>query len=296
MSELYSNELNTLFYTVTNRGLDTALDTFVAEIRVGNHKNDMGLYVELESDEESVGHYKYIVPNTLINGYRYAEVRITYTVEDHGMITDNLFFEITKRYISFSDINFVLGEEYELTWEQYDLAEKDVRMVIDSYCLQRFDHWVGSLTVRSTSGFIQMPKHLDKLDSVVFADQAGWDDPIPLSTANKYELTDAGYAIINDDLFKTIGLFDRRARTRKYIVTGTWGFTSVPTAVSQAAIALFKANLCDDKEYRNRYIDNLRNENIRIQYRDEAFSGDTTGNAFADDILAPYKILAIGLA
>lgn len=297
MSELYSNEPNKLRYTVTNQGQEAAPNSFVASIRVGNSRNDMGDYVALTSDEENVGEYEYIVPNTLLNGYRYAEVKIVYDLEGHGLITDKIVFDIAKRYIGYADIKKILGEDFDLEYWLYDLTEKDVRLAIDSYCLQSFNSWEGERRVRATSGYLQLPQHLDSLDTVrIYTSpyDLTYQQPVPIK--DQFHPTDAGNAVINVDLFDSIYYKDRRVKTEYYSVSGVWGYTSVPVAVQQAAIAMFRANLCDDKEYRNRYIDNLRNENMRIQLRDEAFSGDTTGNAFADDILAPYKILPIGIA
>jgi len=284
--ELYSNEPNKIVYPVTVQGVDAAVNTFTAILRVSNEEDmlDAGTPITLVADERDVGTWEMIVDNDDINGFKYAKVYITYNLDDHGDVRDTLFFDITKRYLRYADAKQMV--DFDLSWEVFDTVEKDVRYAIESYCVQKFDCWYGTRIVRTTGKHIDLPQHLESMTSVTPGRL-----PLPLektyadTVAEGYYVSEAGYSILNP----------KDLRPGFFIVKGQWGFTSVPGPVTQAAWSLFKSKMCDDVEYRNRYIDNIRNENIRIQFRDEAYSGDTTGNAFADDILQPYKLFVIGV-
>lgn len=288
IKELYSNEPNTIEYPIVS---DIAPTDFVATIKVGNDRNKLvDIAVPLTVTGESTGEYKAIVPNNILNGFRYAKVVIEYTLGQHGLIRDEFFYKITKRYLRFPDMRALLTGEYDLQEDEFNFIERDVRYQIEAYCNQKFDGWYGTQDVYSTPGFIGLPEHLEYMEYVT-----------PLQGIQSvlshpgFELTNNGFAIVNEDRARVKTIFgDTNARKARYTIRGQWGYSSVPAAVQQAAVAIFQAKMCDDVEYRNKYIKSIRNENIRIEFRDELYDGHTTGNAFADDILDPYVAMPLG--
>lgn len=285
-NELYSNEPNLIVYPITVMGVSAAADSFTAVLKVANEEDELESVagVPLSPDERDVGEWEIKVNNALLAGKRFAQIEIEYVIDDYGTVNDKLLFQVTKRLIRYGDAKAAV--DFDLSWEVFNATEKDVRFAIESYCAQKFDSWTGTRLVKTTGSEIGLPQHLEAMSNVY----GGRVAPVLARTyaqtiSEGYYVSENGYSILNVKPLK-VGF---------YLVTGTWGFTSVPSAVSQAAWALFKSKLCDDVEYRNRYIANIRNENIRIEFRDEAYSGDTTGNAHADDILLPYKIFVIGV-
>lgn len=289
--ELYSNEPNTLVYPIASTITPT---DFKATIRVGNDKSNLSLPVELTVEESPPFTFKAIVSNDTLLQNRYARIDIEYKLGGHGTVRDHIEYRITNRYLRFADMRALLTGEFELEEDLFDRVERDVRYQIDAYCNQHFDGWYGTQKIKSIPGYIGLPEHMEYIEYVALG-----SNPIapnyPQSTQHGFKLTDHGFAIINEERVRVTDLYgERHGRKAYYTIRGQWGYSSVPPVVQQAAVALFQSKMCDDVEYRNKYIKSIRNENIRIELRDEAFDGHTTGNAFVDDILLPYVAIAIG--
>lgn len=295
IKELYSNEPNTIEYPVVS---DITPTDFVATLRVGNDRNNLiAITYPLTVEEDNPGEYKAIVSNDILGGYRYARVSIEYKLGAHGTIHDEFHYKITKRYLRFPDMRALLTGEYDLTEEEFNYIERDVRYQIEAYCNQSFDGWYGSQRIKSIPGYIGLPEHMESLEYVTTAN-VPLDSAVPnpsVYNQRGFRLTDHGFAIINEERVRVTDLYgERHGRKAYYTIHGQWGYASVPAVVQQAAAALFQAKMCDDVEYRNKYVKSIRNENIRIEFRDEAYDGHTTGNAFVDDILLPYVAIALG--
>lgn len=280
MTELFVNEANKLRYYVSVDGQPEVAEDFTATLRVGNeHGVWIGLSVPLtvEGDQEE---YTFIVPNALIDTYRFAEITISYVLDDYGTVRDTLSYDIVKRYVRFPEINNILGEGNEIDWEEFKLVEQDIRYLINHYCGQAFYSWTGTALIRINDQSVELPEHMDRLTTVTNNTLLPAD---PLHPG--WYLSAGGYSL-NRDAYRTVD--------GDYHVTGVWGWTAVPAEVRKAAILLFKDRLCSDRVYREHYINKLRNENFAIEYSDDAFA-DTTGNLLVDHILASYKIFSIGV-
>lgn len=292
IKELYSNEPNTIDYPVVS---DITPSDFVATLQVGNDRNNLvDIVYPLTVTEDTPGQFKAIVSNDTLGGYRYARVTIEYKLGAHGTIKDEFHYEITKRYLRFPDMRALLTGEYDLEEEEFNNIERDIRYQIDAYCNQRFDGWYGSQKIKSIPGYISLPEHMESFEYVT-ASNVPLDSVNPVPNSRGFKLTEHGFAIINEERVRVTDLYgERHGRKAYYTIRGQWGYASVPPVVQQAAAALFQSKMCDDVEYRNKYVKSIRNENIRIEFRDEAYDGHTTGNAFVDDILLPYVAIAIG--
>lgn len=77
----------------------------------------------------------------------------------------------------------------------------------------------------------------------------------------------------------------------RYEVTGTYGFNSVPGDVQQAAILLINDFLCQESNWRTKYVQQASMSDFKFTFLGEAFSG--TGNAIADRILSRYQTLGM---
>ena len=291
IKELYSNEPNTLVYPISST---VTPSDFKATLRVGNDKSALSDPIDLVVDETPPNEFHAIVSNDDLLTYRFARIDIEYKLGDHGTIRDTFEYEITKRYLRFPDMRALLTGEYDLTEEEFNYIERDVRYQINAYCNQDFVGWYGSRKIKSIPGYIGLPEHMEYLEYITLG-----SNPIasnyPSTTQRGFKLTEHGFAIINEERVRVTDLFgERHGRKAYYNIKGQWGYSSVPPVVQQAAAALFQSKMCDDVEYRNRYIKSIRNENIRIEFNDATYDGHTTGNAFVDDILLPYVAIAIG--
>lgn len=291
MIELYSNEPNLLRYEFIVHGVSVMAENVLITVTPHNASDTLDTPIQVFNSSSEMGFVEYVVPTSTIKDFRFAKINISYDLEDYGTITDAFSAEVVKRYIGFTEINVVLGPAKALSWEEFVEVEKNVRYTINSYCGQSFNSWKDSITLSSHRGRIDLPYRLAEPETVTGV--------YGLNTLSDhlsgYRVVDSGFSLINEDQVKTISMFRGVPKNVQYVVAGTWGYLSVPSEVRAAAIELIKDNLCPDKNYRRKYIDNMRNENFRIQLRDEAFTTDTTGNAFVDDILRPFKRINIGV-
>ena len=294
MIELYSNQPNVLKYYFSVEGVPTTAEDVTITVSTSNDRTSFGLPTVIKDNTIEMGEVEYTIPTSVISNHQYARIDISYRLEDHGMMSEELLLPVVKRYVTFEEAKKALSDEEldsELTWDEFVELERLVRQIIDSYCMQSFNSWRGTRTVYAMGGRISLPQHLDALEELTVV-----NSPYLATTLNPFHgfaLTDPGMSLVNEDQIQTVSMFRGTPRRITYRISGLWGYTSIPGAIRQAAIILMKDQLCPDKMYRERFIDNFRNENIRLEMRDEAFSGDTTGNAVVDDILSPYKSLYI---
>lgn len=78
-----------------------------------------------------------------------------------------------------------------------------------------------------------------------------------------------------------------------YIITGSWGYEGIPAPVEEAAKILIDDYNCPEDTYRNKFIDNMRSADWRIEFNPRTWAG--TGNIKADQLLAPYMRTNMGV-
>ena len=71
-------------------------------------------------------------------------------------------------------------------------------------------------------------------------------------------------------------------------MVGKYGWDKVPGNVQQACVELMKDYFGKDNIWKNKYIKNIQTFDWKFEYSSEVYSG--TGNAYADQLLAPYVI------
>ncbi|MCA1799843.1 MAG: hypothetical protein LC650_00930 [Actinobacteria bacterium] len=178
--------------------------------------------------------------------------------------------------------------------------ERLVAGVIDVYCNQTFNRENGKAYViqGQDSDQLALPKRIINLTDVEVL-----DDPSPTQS---YSVLD--YTTFDPDAPWTL----RRKRTAYvgrsinpvsryrffkypdlYRVSGDWGWNMVPPDVTRAATLLVQDYFCDDAKYREKFIDNIRAGDWRMEFR--ATGDETTGNANADMLLTGYRNVAMAV-
>ena len=114
------------------------------------------------------------------------------------------------------------------------------------------------------------------------------------SPEDGYRIAENGFSIENDRCRELRKSVHGRLKESDFKILGQWGYVSVPSEVKQAAAALIQQKLCPDSVYRERFVESIRNENMNIKYNPDTYS-NSTGNADADKLLAPYRILHVGV-
>lgn len=185
-----------------------------------------------------------------------------------------------------------------LEYRDFKLLEMTVRKVIESYCNQSFNLESNlSYSIQGDdSDSLMLRRRIVSLDSVQVLDphvnSAGDETP--------YDITE--YVTFDDDdrwsiRRLTSGGIERNFSPiyrsqffrypKMYKVTGTWGWERIPEDIYHAAGILINDYQCADAKYREKYIDNIRAADWRMEFK--LTGSETTGNANADMILSEYR-------
>ena len=238
-----------------------------------------------------------LVPVVIPYSYTLTEgeltVSITFTI-DNAQITKNVIYNVVTPIIYRSDVSDISSTDYN------DL-EPIVRHYLEVYCNQYFGRYEGVETVRGKSfDYLRLPVRLITLNDVSFNEETyeassffTGDDGWQLHRANWETLT-IKQAPPDPDTLNPSGVitapYSRLNTTfwqdRPYDLDGVWGYEVVPSNVREAAKLLMADWSCQDASYRNKYLENFRAADWRIQFKSQAFAG--TGNLTADMLLSDY--------
>lgn len=182
-----------------------------------------------------------------------------------------------------------------LSAEQVIKLERLVRGIINSYTGQSFGLESGTITCYGNDDSILMTKK--RVVSITSITEAAY--PTTLFT-NAHRIVNDGYAIEAEypspaDNSKAVilseGMYGREywslfVNNLPYLVTGTFGWNTVPFDVNLAALHLAEEFSCDETLWRDRYIKSIKGEGFDIEFRSDAFTG--TGSVVADQLLGKY--------
>ena len=213
-------------------------------------------------------------------------VHWTYTVDGKVYNRDEQISVVTplftKQELVDDDAQFAV-----LTDDQVVRLERFVRLIIQTYTGQNFGQERGSVTVYGNgTSVLQSPKRIMSLDNM-------WAG---------YKLTDNGFGV--EDISRRSDAYDvpnitgviyspypyskgtTFVNNQQYILTGTFGWPSVPEEVKQAALILAGEFSCNEATWRDRYIKSIRAADWRFDFDGRAYNG--TGSLTADQLLDPY--------
>lgn len=292
INELFTNDLNRLTLFISVRGTATAPTALpIAKIYVSSTNTFTGTGTDLTvvDDTTVTGKFTVDVPNSILTGYRYAKVVYEYSLASFGAQVKEEIFNISARLLSFEEYNWSRGKDVKgvskgITYERYMQAESDARATIENYTNQFFGRWTGTISVISAPNRIFLPYILEELTDISEAiDSTG-------TLATQYTVEDTGWS-----LFRSPEL-PLRSKSKRYYITGKWGYSSIPDGVKKAAKELIHDYASDNFDARRGYLLNtsggtdLANQSANFdQISWKAYSTQTTGNAVADSYLEPFR-------
>lgn len=233
--------------------------------------------------------------------------------------------QVTTPYASVDEIRDALGkDEARFLDGELNRAERRIRGIVNSFTGQEFGRVDGTKKVTGAGDVqLRLPDRLSSLTRIegvntlvnyqrdasgnlVWAyspDYPGDDSRrvlVPIDNGPLYDIRGDGfylglaaplpqtYSYTNpirdpDSMWQGGGFRENSP----YYVTGIWGYESVPSDVKEATLILIEDALCPDSEYRDRYVDNYKAADWRVEYSDRAFRG--TGSVMADQLLEPYR-------
>lgn len=291
MRELYSSEPNLVKLVTSVQGRpELPLATPVVKLLVGNDKNDLLEVAVLTANEVDNGEYEIPVPQHFLDRHKFAAMDITYELLDFGVIKQRKTYDVARRLLDFEELNTLLGTGMEIDYTQFSFIETDIRKIIESYCNQTFNSWFGSQIVQGEAGNINLYENIEQITAINVGSKLM---PNQYSPVTGFIISESGKSIYNPERDRTVSFFHSKSAVTNYTVEGLWGYTSIPASVNQAALELAKGFLCDDIEYRRRYIETITNGDTRIQFSKQAYI-DSTGNPIVDQMLEPYRLFFFG--
>lgn len=286
MKEVYANSISTIKYIIMVDGVPTVAtgDVTVSAVDSAGHT---WLSAVTATATANTGEYKVLVPPSSVAQHGILTVTWTFSVATFA-INQVEEYNIVFPYADWSQ--FV---EQGITYADFIEREAVSRYVIERFCGQKFFKEINTYNVYGNSGqSLFLPRKLLELNSVVS------------DTFNDDFSIDTEWQIYGDgELLKQHGqgrrsLGDRGGffganrelpRDRKYIVSGTWGWNSIPAEVIEAANILVADMICDQHTYRDRYLKSVKFDKWSIDFMPDAF--ETTGNVLADQLLEEYRLL-----
>lgn len=170
--------------------------------------------------------------------------------------------------------------------------EAIIRRVIQEVTGQKFNYEYDRIEVTANNrGVISMPKRLVEatglndvsaslVDSIVLRKNDGWT-----ITATRGESWIDHFEGPIRLPGQTFGHFVMGVN---YVISGYWGYPSLPEDIAIAARILAEDYGCDESLWRDRYIANIRAADWRFEFNKKAFV--STGNVKADQILEKYTL------
>ena len=182
--------------------------------------------------------------------------------------------------------------------EEIKAVEASVRHIINAHTGQSFGKHKDIKTVRGAGGnSLALPERLlsvNKINGIAMPasftlDADGWYIThqiygIPPLRADYYGIHESNGVIENPYGVKA----SQFLKDAKFVIDGTWGWDSVPEAVTEAAKLLINDYGSGDSMYRDRYLVSMTAADWRIQFNRGAFS--KTGNVRADQLLGDYVL------
>jgi hypothetical protein len=301
MKEILVNSISNIGYKVY---VDGALTDATGDVRVTVYKEDVKVIDNQIATKVSAvtGTYRYLLPTTVeVDG---EEISVTTT---EGILKATWTFtvgittlSVTEYYdvvTPYSPWDYFVPVEPNTTptYQDYLECERVSRFIINSTCGQEFGQEYTTYAVEGHgTNSLALPRRLQALDSVTWTNNPvarpgeviGWNYPYAWEMiAEGWTLRQQPYA---NDMSVTNVSTPRFVRNRTYTVAGLWGYRSVPTEIVEASKILTADFMCKEAKYRDKYLDNIKMGDWRLQFVSGAWTG--TGNAKVDQLLTDFRL------
>lgn len=198
--------------------------------------------------------------------------------------------EIVNPYLTISELYEVAPEG--TSYEEVKAAELYARLLIESYCGQKFHPYQDTIfSYGNDKDILLLPQRIIALESITLSGEVLYDASESVNIFERdIELSSTAKAIriiegdTSDPTYEPgYSYFKDRQR---YDVEGTFGWDDVPAAVKAAAALIANDFFCRESSWKNKYVKSISASDWRIVFDPEVTRG--TGNATADRILDPF--------
>jgi hypothetical protein len=307
MKEILANTISKVEYRIYIDGVltDATGDVRVTVLRDGVKVVDNQLATAPSGTD---GTYQYLLPTSVIIDAEQVPVTITegileaiwtFTVSSNTLSVKE-YYSVVTPYCSWEYFAPTEVGDTTPTYKEYLECERVARFIINSYCGQEFGQEITTYAIEGHgTNSLALPRRLQTLDTVTWSGNPvarsgqiiGYEYPYAWEVIGNWTIRQQPYPRRVDPVYNSTPRF---VRNRTYNVSGLWGYAAVPTPVEEAAKILTADFMCKEAKYRDKYLDNIKMGDWRIQFAAGAFNG--TGNAKADDLLLDYRLMpGVGL-
>lgn len=298
ISEIYSNDISEITVYTSIRGERVQPDVLpVAKIHKSSSKTDFtgeGEDLAVSAVAGSTGVFKVLVTPSKVAGSRYARITTSYTLPGVGLVENKDVFEVKTRLVEYDDFNSTLGRdvtgmERKISFEDFTISEQRARLIIQSFCNQNFNYWIGLRQVVGHPNHIILPQHVEKVNGIYTVDENSF-----FSISNSYRILDGGFSL------EKIEKQEPRKTETVYQIDAVWGYEYIPDSVRMAAIELTRDFASGAADMRRQYLlssDSQGNSSFS-QTQDAIYwraYSDSTGNAIVDNLLAEHRVYYPGV-
>lgn len=220
-----------------------------------------------------------------------VEVRITFSFQSANY-THSQRVRVATPILPTYQIKEILGPN--ATDEEVMKIEVAVRRIIEVFCEQKFEKFVGTKTVWGVGDpFLKLPRRLESFNTIngfpanVDLRNYGW--LLMAKGLKPIEWRPSGMTVPITNPYSR-GVFRNNT---SYAIDGVWGWSDVPTPVQEAAKLLINDYACADSAYRDRFIESMTAADWRLQFNPGAYIN--TGNVRANQLLEPYKVSRLAI-
>jgi hypothetical protein len=262
--------------------------------------------------ETDIGTYQVVIPFQYCQ--RNRKFKIVWSYEVGGVEASHTYYaDVVTPYANMTDILQELNigtdpsDPNHKTYHELQMAEKYARKLIEEYCNQSFYLYDDAeIAYGSGSDVLALPYRIHQIHKLYENDVLVIDN---INSENNWIFepviseSNFGIRVNRQDLLDNVtytanGLIPPSINDRgysgafrenfRYVVSGRFGWPTVPDNVEEACLILIQQYFDKDTAWRNKYVKSISTFDWKFDYTSDAHSG--TGNLYADQLLSTYVI------
>ena len=262
--------------------------------------------------ETDIGTYQIVIPFQYCQ--RNRKFKIVWSYEVGGVEASHIYYtDVVTPYANMADIIEELNigtdpsDPNYKTYHELQMAEKYARKLIEEYCNQSFYLYDDTeIAYGSGSDVLALPYRIHQIHKLYENDVLVVDN---INSENNWIFepviseSNFGIRVNRQDLLDNVtytanGLIPPSINDRgysgafredfRYVVSGRFGWPTVPDNVQEASLILIQQYFDRDTAWRNKYVKCISTFDWKFDYMGGAHTG--TGNLYADKLLDAYVI------
>lgn len=208
------------------------------------------------------------------------------------------FIKVITPYVSTFDIKEIAPVGTSAI--ELEHAETFSRFIINAYTGVEFAESLKTINMDGNGQkTLVLPNRIERLDSIAVNDEVLWTrSPEVNQIGRKITISDTNYGLLSESQgdvptadVDTIGDYGWK-KTRKYTLSGLFGWSNIPDEVEYCAKLLADDYFCKETAWKKRYVNQINASDWRIVFNTKQYQ-NSTGNYYADMILQNYKSIGM---